>query len=345
MSDKLSARQELILSLIVREYMQLPRSSGVSSKALVEKYDLSLSPATVRNEMAALAEAGMLYQPHTSAGRVPSDGGYRYFVQRLVQDDTLPAPERRLISHQFHQARADVGQWSRLAASILARHTQAGALVTALHSGQARFKHLELIATRERQVLMVLVLQSGQVQQQIVSFDRELSQAELSGVATSVTQACHGMVAPDIEAGKWEMSAVHIQVMQLVVGVMRSADAFASGEIYLDGFQNLLADSDPAQSASVRNAMQVLEQRDFLEDFLAQALSPQVGGVQVVIAGEGKWEELRACSMVLARYGADDVATGTVGVFGPTHMAYDRAIGTVRFVAALMTDLVVENYA
>ena len=94
MSDKLSSRQELILSLIVREYMQLPRSSGVSSKALVEKYDLSLSPATVRNEMAALAEAGMLYQPHTSAGRVPSDGGYRYFVQRLVQDDTLPAPKR-----------------------------------------------------------------------------------------------------------------------------------------------------------------------------------------------------------------------------------------------------------
>lgn len=89
MSSTLSARQELILSLIVREYMQLPRSGGISSKALVEKYDLSLSPATVRSEMVALGDAGLLYQPHTSAGRVPSDGGYRYFVQRLVQDDTL----------------------------------------------------------------------------------------------------------------------------------------------------------------------------------------------------------------------------------------------------------------
>ena len=345
MSATLSARQELILSLIVREYMQLPRSSGISSKALVEKYDLSLSPATVRSEMVALGDAGLLYQPHTSAGRVPSDGGYRYFVQRLVQDDTLPAPEQRLISHQFHQARADVGQWSRLAASVLARHTHAAALVTALHSGHARFKHLELIATRDRQVLMVLVLQSGQVHQQIVSFDRELAQTELSAVATKVTQACHGMVAQDIDSASWEMTDVQIQVLQLVLGVMRSDDAFASGEIYLDGFQNLLADNDPAQSAPVRNAMQVLEQRDFLEDFLAQALGPQVGGVQVVIAGEGKWEELRACSMVLARYGADDVATGTVGVFGPTHMAYDRAIGTVRFVAELMTNLVVENYA
>lgn len=345
MSATLSARQELILSLIVREYMQLPRSGGISSKALVEKYDLSLSPATVRSEMVALGDAGLLYQPHTSAGRVPSDGGYRYFVQRLVQDDTLPAPEQRLISRQFYQARADVGQWSRLAASVLARHTQAAALVTALHSGHARFKHLELIATRERQVLMVLVLQSGQVHQQIVSFDRELAQTELSAVATKVTQACQGMVAQEIESGPWEMSDVQIQVLQLVVGVMRSDDAFASGEIYLDGFQNLLADNDPAQSAPVRNALQVLEQRDFLEDFLAQVLGPQVGGVQVVIAGEGKWEELRACSMVLARYGADDVATGTVGVFGPTHMAYDRAIGTVRFVAELMTNLVVENYA
>ena len=150
-------RQALLLSLIVREFVESPKNSGVSSKTLVEKYGLDFSSATVRNEMVALTEAGMLHQPYTSAGRFPTETGYRYFVQRLVRNERLPAYRRHLISHQFHQARASVDQWSALAAAVLAHHAGAAALVTALHSEQARFKHMELVATRDLQVLMVLV--------------------------------------------------------------------------------------------------------------------------------------------------------------------------------------------
>ena len=125
---------------------------------------------------------------------------------------------------------------------------------------------------------------------------------------------------------------------------MRRADSFAAGEVYLDGVQNVLAEREFTDSASARRALQLLEKRTFLEDFLASALSPRIGGVQVVIAGEGAWSELRECSMVLARYGAPDVATGAVGVLGPTRMAYDRAIGAVRHVANLMTSMVHESY-
>ncbi|HJO33558.1 MAG TPA: heat-inducible transcriptional repressor HrcA [Anaerolineales bacterium] len=343
--ETLSARQEHLLGLIVREYVELPRKSGVSSKRLVEKYGLDWSSATVRNEMAALTRDGLLNQPYTSAGRIPTEAGYRYFVHRLVEDDSLPPAERRLISHQFHQARTSVDEWGRLAVAVLAHHTRAAALVTALHSPKACCKHLELISTRGRQILMVLVLQGGEVLQQLCSLQQPVSQLELSEIAARLTSRCKGHAADAVERQSESARAgIERTLLAQIVASMRRADSFAAGEVYLDGVQNVLAQKEFTDSAPARKALQLLEKRTFLEDFLASALSPHIGGVQVVIAGEGDWSELRECSMVLARYGTPNVATGAVGVFGPTRMAYDRAIGAVRHVANLMTSLVHESY-
>ena len=341
----LSSRQEQLLGLIVREYVEAPRKSGVSSKRLVKKYGLNCSSATARNEMAALSRAGLLQQPYTSAGRIPTEAGYRYFVRRLVEDDSLPPPERRLISHQFHQARTSVDEWGRLAAAVLAHHTRAAALVTALHSPRARCNHLELISTRGRQILMVLVLHGGEVLQQLCSLQQPVSQPELSEIAARLTSKCNRKDADAVKGLSQSVpAAIERALLAQIAASMRRADSFAAGEVYLDGVQNVLAEREFTDSASARRALQLLEKRTFLEDFLASALSPRIGGVQVVIAGEGAWSELRECSMVLARYGAPDVATGAVGVLGPTRMAYDRAIGAVRHVANLMTSMVHESY-
>jgi heat-inducible transcriptional repressor len=325
--------------------VESPRKSGVSSKKLVEKYELDWSSATVRNEMAELTRAGLLNQPYTSAGRIPTEAGYRYFVSRLVDDDSLPSAERRLISHQFHQARTSVDQWGRLAAAVLAHHTHAAALVTALHSPKARCKHVELISTRRRQILMVLVLQGGEVLQRLCSLQQPVSQPELSEIATRFTSMCNRHEADAVEQQCHLVEAeVERTLLAQIAATMRNADSFGAGEVYMDGLQNVLSEQEFTDSAPARNALQLLEKRTFLEDFLASALSPHIGGVQVVIAGEGDWSELRECSMVLARYGTPEVATGAVGVLGPTRMAYDRAIGAVRHVANLMTSLVHESY-
>ncbi len=127
--------------------------------------------------------------------------------------------------------------------------------------------------------------------------------------------------------------------------MMERADAVWAGDIYRDGITNVLAQPEFANSESARNALRLLEERSFLEEVLANVLSPNVGGVQVVIGGEGAWEELRECSMVLTRYGAPGYATGALGVVGPTRMAYGRTISAVRFVAGLLSELVVETYA
>src|SRR5512146_2148016 len=129
--NELSERQKFLLTLVVHEHIRT--ALPVGSQHLVERYRLDMSSATVRNELSALTEMGYLRQPHTSAGRVPSEEGYRYFVGRLVQETVLPETLRQTISHQFYQMRHDVDQWMRLAASVLARQSQAASLGTAPH--------------------------------------------------------------------------------------------------------------------------------------------------------------------------------------------------------------------
>jgi heat-inducible transcriptional repressor len=157
--NDLSDRQKLILTLVITDYIETAQPVG--SGYIVDHWGLDVSSATVRNELVALTDMGYLRQPHTSAGREPTEDGYRYFVRQLMGHTDLPAPTKQTITHQFYQAGADVDLWMRLAASVLAHQSQAASLVTAPHPERSIFKHLELIGTRGRQVLMVLVLSGG----------------------------------------------------------------------------------------------------------------------------------------------------------------------------------------
>src|SRR5512137_1439133 len=194
----LTERQRLILALVVRDYIET--AEPVGSKRLVEHDKLDLSSATIRNEMAALTEMGYLRQPHTSAGRVPTEEGYRYFVTHVVYQADLPGSARDTISHQFYQARQDVEQWMPLAASILAHHSRAASIVTAPHAERARYKHLELISTQGRQVLMVLVLTGGEVGQQLLTLAEPVAQPQLSAAADRLNGLCGGKTTEEIAA-------------------------------------------------------------------------------------------------------------------------------------------------
>lgn len=334
-------RQKLILALVIRDYID--NAQPVGSKTLVDKYGLSFSSATVRNEMAALTESGFLRQPHTSAGRIPTEEGYRYFVRQLMGQTDLAPHTKRMISHQFYQAGKDIDHWLRLAASILAHQSQAASLVTAPHPEQARFKHIELISTLGRQVLMVLVLTGGEVRQQMLALAEPVSQEVLSTTAAQLNQLCEGMTVASIAALIPQLEALEQDVLNLILEEMDRSSAVLGGEVYRDGVTNVLADPDFTEVELARQALRVFEERTFLQDLLTRTiLTSNVGGVQVLIGGEGTWEELRECSIVLGRYGVPGLATGTLGVLGPIRMSYGHTISTVRFVAELLSDLVVD---
>ena len=339
----LTERQKLILALVIRDHIE--NAQPVGSKRLVEDYGLGYSSATVRNEMAALTEAGYLNQPHTSAGREPTEEGYRYFVRQLMGHTELPDRTKRTITHQFYQARQDMNDWMRLAASVLANQSQAAALVTAPHPETPRFKHLELISTVGRQVLMVLVMTGGEVSQQMLMLAEPVSQEKLSNVAELINKRCQGLDGEAISSLTTQMDKLEQDVINLVVDEMERSSAILGGEVYRDGLVNVLAEPEFAEVDVALSALRVLEERSLLEDLLSSTvLTTSVGGVHVLIGGEGTWEELRQCSMVLSRYGVPDIATGTLGVLGPIRMAYGRTISTVRFVANLLSDLVVEMH-
>lgn len=340
-------RQKFLLALLVHEYART--AAPIGSRFLVEQYELDMSSATVRNELAALTEMGYLRQPHTSAGRVPTEEGYRFFVGRLLQETSLPENVSRTITHQFYQMRHDVDQWMRLAASILAVHSRGASLVTAPHPEKARFKHLELISTRGRQILMVLVLVGGDVRQRLVTLPEPVAQDVLSRTAEELTQLLDNRDAEGVRAAFRQPGVTALQgdLLGLVGEDMGRTDALASGEVYLDGMTNMLSEPEYSNSDEARRALRVLEERATLQDLLARTvLSANASeGVQVLIGGEGTYEELRSSSLVLARYGVPGTATGALGVLGPMRMAYGRTISTMRFLAGLLSELVADTLA
>ena len=335
----LTERQKSILMLVIRDYIETAQPVG--SKALVERYHLDLSSATVRNELSALDELGYLRQPHTSAGRVPTEEGYRFFVGQMMHQAELPQAVQHTITHQFYQARPDVDQWMTLAASVLAHQSQGVSVVTAPHAEQVRFKHVELISTQGRQVLMVMVLAGGEVSQQILTLAEPVSQERLSLTAAHLNGLLSGLAVDAISKLPGRADALDQDLLTLIVQDMRRAAESVSGNIYTDGLTNVLSEPEFAESDDARRALRLFEERSILQDLLARSTTgSMVGGLQVVIGGEGGWEELRQCSMVLARYGVPGLATGMLGVLGPMRMSYAKAIPTVRFVAGLLSDLV-----
>jgi heat-inducible transcriptional repressor len=343
MSD-LTERQKTILMLVIRDYIETAQPVG--SKALVERYHLDLSSATVRNELSILDEFGYLRQPHTSAGRVPTEEGYRFFVGQMMHQAELPEAVQHTITHQFYQASPDVDQWMTLAASILAHQSQGVSVVTAPHTEQTHFKHVELISTQGRQVLMVMVMAGGEVSQQILTLAEPVSQERLSLTAARLNGLLAGLAVDAISNLPARSDSLDQDILTLITQDMRRVAESVSGNIYTDGLTNVLSEPEFAESDDARRALRLFEERSILQDLLARSTTgSMVGGLQVLIGGEGGWEELRQCSMVLARYGVPGLATGMLGVLGPMRMSYARAIPTVRFVAGLLSDLVNDTIA
>ena len=340
--DELTERQKLILTLIIHEYIRT--AAPIGSEHIVNRYRLELSSATVRNEMATLTEQGYLRQPHTSAGRVPTEEGYRYFVGRLLQETQLPDDTRRMISHQFYQMRNDTEQWMRLAASVLANQSRAASLVTAPHPDDAKVKHIELISTHGRQVLLIMVMIGGEIHQRLMTLNEPVLQEQLSTIADRITQILLGKDAVYIQSIRTQFNGLEQEVVDWVLEDALRSNTLMSGEVYMDGLTNVLAEPEFTGSDEARRALRLLEERSMLQELLSRSMpANSVGGIHVLIGGEGTWTDLRQCSIVLARYGTPGLATGTLGVLGPMRMSYGRTISTVRFIANLLSDMVSES--
>lgn len=336
----LTERQKKLLNFVIQEYTRT--AQPVSSKSVAESGNLGVSPATIRNDLAYLEQEGLLTHPHTSAGRMPTDAGYRYFVQNLMADVELPVAERQKIRQEFSVVRQELDQWLRLSTTVLANAAQSAALATAPRASQSRFKHVELVAIRDTKVLLVLVLQTGNLRQQLLDLDLPMDQSELNLVSNELNDRFVNATSAVIQKLYDLLSPFARQVALLITDIMERHDSVANRQFFRDGLAQVLDAPEFAASDNVRRIVQILEERTILEQVVDEYNMND--DIQVIIAGEGRFRELQEISLVLSRYGVDDQATGVLGVVGPLRMSYGRTIGAVRFVSMLMSDMVQEIY-
>jgi heat-inducible transcriptional repressor len=336
MAKGLTQRREAVLRIIVSEYVAT--AVPVASETIFRNYQLGVSPATIRNDMAYLEDEGYITRPHTSAGSVPLDKGYRYYVESLAKDIKLPLEEQYRIRKLFREVEEEFERWLRLAAAIVARLARNAALVTSPKTRQCRFRHLELVAMHEFVALMVLVLSEAILKRQLLSFDEPVTQDQLTRFANKLNAAFSGLTSSEILAKKLRFSPEEEQVTEAVIDMMTAEDELEYEEPYLDGLRLMLGQPEFIQKDRMLSIVELMETKGWLSSMLPQRSSHE--GVQVVIGGENQDEMLQDLSLVFCHYGVPDRVGGTVGVLGPTRMDYRRTISTVGYVSEVLSDLV-----
>ena len=343
----LTERQRIVLRAVVEDYVL--NAVPVGSQALVERYRLQVSSATVRSAMAELEALGLLSHPHTSAGRVPSDLGYRIYVESLMREAALDRADQLMIRHQFSQVELTSNEWLRLAASILATSTRSAAVVTPARARRARFGHVQLVELADKARLAVLVLGDGNVVQrrlQRASVERasdgtETGQAALDAVAATLNTDFAGLSAPQLRRRVGKLGPLAAHVAEVLAQMLEESDSVSVEDVFTDGIVNVLEQPEFAGGAKLRGVLEVLQRSDFLEQ-LVPVLGRR-GGVTVIIGHENVNDAMHEVSLVFAPYGTEEGALGLLGVLGPTRMPYPRAIPTVRYLSSLMNELITNS--
>ncbi|MFC7502288.1 heat-inducible transcriptional repressor HrcA [Nocardioides sp. CPCC 206347] len=337
-------RRLAVLRAIVEDYVATEEPVG--SKALVERHHLNVSPATIRNDMAALEEEGYLAQPHTSAGRVPTDKGYRLFVDRLSTVKPTSSAERRAIA-TFLDGAVDLDDVVHRSVRVLAQLTRQVAVVQYPSLSHSTVRHVEIVALTPTRLLLVLILSSGRVEQRLIELESELAEADLAALRSRVNLAATGEVIAEAaaalnalihpEPGSPAPSAVTVSVVDTLVDAM--SDHRSDERVVVGGTANLARFGDNFDT-SVRPLLEALEEQVVLLKLLGEATGS--GAVTVRIGAEGPYQELASTSVVATGYGPDD-ALASLGIVGPTRMDYPGSMAAVRAVARYMSRILDEN--
>jgi heat-inducible transcriptional repressor len=330
-----TSRSGRILNCIVRQY--ITEAAPVPSQAVADKANLGVSPATIRNEMAQLEKDGYLIRPHTSAGCIPSDKGYRYYVES-IENATLPREEQYLISHTFHQVEKEVEAWVSLTASLLARLTQNVAVVSLPKATDCNLKRLELIAVQDTRALMVIVFEGATVRQKLITFDEPIAQPDLAAISNKLNSAYAGLTRRQIGKSRIELTETEKKVTAHLAEIMQTEDGKEYQEPYLEGWHFMLEKPEFAHSDQMKTLMELVERRGLLKVIIPENLS--VPGVQVIIGKENRNEAIQNCSVVICQYGLPEEAAGTIAVVGPTRMPYTHTIPTVYYLSSVLNQLI-----
>ena len=337
----LNDRAQLLLKTLVERY--IAEGQPVGSRALSKYSGLDLSPASIRNVMADLEELGFIASPHTSAGRVPTARGYRFFVDTLLTLKPLANIEISQLEGQLHAQNTQKLVTS--ASQLLSDLTHfAGVVITPRRS--VGFRHIEFLKLSETRILLILVTPEGDVQNRIIVTEKSYSPSELTEAGNILNQNYAGLTFEEIRARirdeLKQLTADMTQLMTAALDAGSQAASESSEEVVISGESNLLDSQDLSSNmVNLRKLFELFDRKTGLLQLLD--VSSRAQGVQIFIGGESGVEPLDECSVIAAPYQVDGQVVGTVGVIGPTRMAYERVIPIVDITARLLSTLLTQR--
>lgn len=327
----LNERKKKILQLIIEDYIST--AEPVGSRTIARKYNLGISPATIRNEMSDLEMLGYLEQPHTSAGRIPSAQAYRFYVDSLLEPGALTDNDMALINSWFKERRRSIDEIFQSTAKILSRMTQNVSMVLANKSDAAIFRYMKFLPLDDRHAILCIITDDGSVDNCVVEIPLGMRPEEMDYMAGRVSRLLEGKTLSEISDTL--LSAVHTDIVEdkllfssLIGTINRMSRKHQQQRVFLGGTRQLLSQPEFRDMDRVRDLLGILEEEKVVRDLL---LAGEDSGLKITIGSENKFTGIQDCSMVQATYRLNGQVVGTMAVLGPTRMEYSKVISVMDY--------------
>lgn len=334
----ITKRQEAILKIIIDDYTKT--AMPIASENIVRNHDLGVSSATIRNDVAALSDAGYIIHPHTSAGSVPSDEAYRYYVETLVNIEpiSLPASVRSTIRTQLSEIERDVDEWTNVAAAVLSKLVGNLAIATFPAAKESRVKHIDLVQLQDFLVMLIVVMEQANLRRQLIRLVTPIEISQLEESTYRLRSNMMGLSRREIESQAMSLNPLEEQLVDATMLLLREEENATYRDHYVDGLRNLLGQPEFAENDRARAIVEGIEDGSLVQAILEE--TPDGGIVRVIIGQENRGDMLWPLSVVICQYGIPNQAVGAVGAVGPTRMQYPQTIAGVKFMSSAMSDLV-----
>lgn len=337
---ELDERKKKILQAVIRNYLET--GEPVGSRTISKYTDLNLSSATIRNEMADLEEMGYILQPHTSAGRIPSDKGYRFYVDAMMEEKNREVVE---MNEMLVERQDKMETLLKQVAKVLARNTQYATMVSAPQTRRNKLKFIQLSRVDERQILAVIVIEGNVIKNNILNVEEELTDETILKLNILLNTNLNGLTINEINLGMISLmkqqAGIHSAIVSEVIDAVAEAiKAEEDLEIYTSGTNNIFRYPELADQQKASELINTFEEKQLLGELL-QDTSDENGstGIQVYIGAETPVQSMRDCSVVTATYELGDGMKGTIGIVGPKRMDYDKVVGTLRTIQTQLDEL------
>ena len=336
----LDERKRLVLRAVIEDYVET--AEPVGSRTIARKHNLGVSPATIRNEMADLEETGYLHQPHVSAGRVPSDKGYRFYVDVLMEPHTFSEREYGVIYKEISGHYREMERLIQESTRLLALLTQSISVIVAPRMDRLVFKHVQLVFLDETIILVILVLHPGIVKNKLIKTEQRYSPEELHEISAALNRKLKGITYRELGPTVFneiirDFGDIGTVLVELV---FRGLTEDKGEQVYSSGTVNILNQPEFRDVDRARVLLEVLDEKERLLGLLSDASKSR--GVNVAIGHENLHAEMHECSLVTSTYHVGRDVVGTIGVIGPTRMEYSKVVSVVDLIASYLSELLTE---